>query len=135
MKVLFVLMSFFSFVFSTELSEFISDNAYENNYVIALEKAKNEKKNLMFVVVDKNCPWCVKLEENTLSNKAVDAQIKKENVALIMQRTQKEFPNDYDSKFTPYVYFINPLNEEVLYESIGYKAPQAFLEEVKEVSF
>ena len=135
MKILLVLSAFFYFTYAMELSEFIDENSYEVNYIKALKKAKDEKKNLMFVVVDKGCPWCTKLEENTLSNKVVNIEIKKDNIASIMQRNQDDFPKGYDAEFIPYIYFINPINEEIIYESIGYKAPEDFLAELKEARF
>ena len=134
MRILLILFSFFAFTSATELSEFVNQSGYETNYVQALEKAKNENKNLMFVVVEKNCPWCVKLEEQTLSDDLIDKEIKKEYVPLIMEKSSDAYPKDFYAPYVPYTFFVDSITEDTFYESIGFKNSDLFLEELKEAS-
>ena len=47
----------------------------ENNYATAISKAEKEKKLLVMVVVKKDCRWCDKLIDKTLSEETVKSKL------------------------------------------------------------
>ncbi len=99
---------------------FAKEFGYEVDYVKAIQKAKKENKQLMFVMVANFCPWCLKFEKKVLSNTQLNEQIHKKYVPLILNREEKKFPVKFDSPMIPTVYFVDPKSEEIVNKSVGY---------------
>lgn len=124
MKYLFFIVLFVSSLFAS--SKFIEEMKYETNYELALQKAKNENKNLMMLVTSKSCPWCRKLERQTLSKENINSLIQKSYVPLNVDQDLKNYPKNLEVKYVPTVYFINPKNGKLIEKVVGYKNKKEF---------
>lgn len=122
MKSLILILSFFLSLNAAHIDDFASEMGYERDYTIALSKAQDQNKTIMLVVVGDTCPWCRKFERKTLSHEVVDMTIKADFIPLIIDRKHDEgkYPDIYNAKRIPTVYFLNPKKETQIYESMGY---------------
>jgi len=107
--------------------DFAKKMNYEIDYKIALQKAKEQNKDIMFVMVANFCPWCKKLEKKVLSKNAVDTQIHKKYIPLILNREEKGFPKKFDAPIIPTIYFIDYKNENIKHTVVGYNNRVDFL--------
>lgn len=104
---------------------------FEDNYKVALEKAKKENKPLMLVVVQDPCPYCDRLVENTLE----DANVKKELEGFVSVIIDKKgaFPEEFKGTPVPMTYFINPGIEKDTYKNLGFLDAEDFTKLLKTV--
>lgn len=115
-------------------SKFIDKMGYEINYEQALLKAKKENKILMMVASTKSCPWCRKLERQTLQKKSVNNKIKENFIALAVDKDESFYPKVFEVKVVPTIYFINPKDESVVLKTLGYKNRKDFKEILEQVA-
>lgn len=108
--------------------KFIEQMKYETSYEKALLKAKEENKILMMIATTKSCPWCRKLERQTLKKDEVDNLIKTKFIPLSVDQDLKNFPSVYEVKVVPTIYFINPKDETVIEKVLGYKNKNEFMD-------
>jgi len=116
---------------ASDIAEFAKQMSYETNYKVALEKAKNSNKQIMFLMVTNYCPWCRKFEKRTLVKDEVNLLVQKKYIPLILNREKGEYPKQFYTKRVPVVMFIEPNKEKKIRESLGYKKVKAFVEELK----
>ena len=104
---------------------------FEDNYKIALAKAKKQNKPLMLVVVQEPCPYCDRLVEYTFE----DAKVKKELEGFISVILDKRdvFPDEYKGTPVPMTYFIDTKIEKSTYENLGYLDAEDFTKMLKSV--
>lgn len=114
------------------IEKFAKKISYETIYEKALTKAKKENKMLMIAMVTHYCPWCRKLERTTLSKKSVQSKVQKYFIPLIVNREAHKFPKKFYTPIIPVVFFIDPKNENIIWESIGYKKRSDFLLQIEE---
>lgn len=109
---------------------------FERDYNIALIKAKTLKKPLVMILGADYCPWCRKFEHKTLSSSLIKPRLQKEFVVLIVDKKYDidTFPSKYRTKFTPRVFFINPQNEDIFFDTTGYVKKEEFAESLDNVS-
>jgi hypothetical protein len=100
---------------------FAKDLGYETNYNTALQRAKKEKKDIMFVMVANFCPWCVKLEKQILAKRKYNDMIQKKYVPLIINREVGGFPQTFQTPLVPTVYFVDYKDESIKDKVIGFK--------------
>jgi thioredoxin-related protein len=103
-----------------DYKQFAKEHKYEIEYKKAVEKAKKENKQLMFVMVANFCPWCIKFEKKVLSDKNLNDQIHKKYVPLILNREEGAFPKKFDAPLIPTVFFVDPKDESIKIKSVGY---------------
>lgn len=122
MKFFILLFTFTFTLFGAQIDKFASDMGYYRNYDTAMMQAKKENKVLMLVVVGDYCPWCRKFERKTLKRASIAMSINKKYIPLIVDKKfdKKNFPEKYHAKRVPTVYFIEPKNELMVFESLGY---------------
>ena len=99
---------------------FAKDLRYETDYKIALQRAKLEKKDIMFVMVANFCPWCVKFEKYILARNNYDKKIKQKYIPLIMNREEGGFPDQFKTPLVPAIYFVDYKDELIKEKVIGY---------------
>ena len=124
MKYIFLILFIISGLFSS--SKFTEEMKYETNYEVALNKAKNENKNLMMLVTSESCPWCRKLERQILKKEDINDLIQKSYVPLNVDQDLKNYPKKFEVKYVPTVYFIDSKNGKVIEKSVGYKNKKEF---------
>ncbi len=133
MKYIFVFL-FLLVSLNASSNKFIEKMAYETNYLVALEKAKKENKQLMMVGSTKSCPWCRKMERQTLSKNNIANFIKENFIALSVDQELKNYPAKYEIKVVPSIFFINPKDETVILKVLGYKSKKEFKKILDKVS-
>ena len=133
MKKIFILLFITLTLGASDIAEFAAKMSYETNYATAIEKAKAQNKELMFVMVTNYCPWCRKFEKRTLVKEEVNTLIHKKYVLLILNREKGEYPKKFFTKRIPVVMFINPNTEETIHESLGFKNVKDFVKELESI--
>ena len=98
---------------------------YEDNYKVALAKAKKVNKPLMLIVVQNPCPYCTRLVENTLEDARVKAKLE-DFVPLIVDK-HDELPEQFTGTPVPMAYFIDPRIEKSTYQNLGFLNAEDFV--------
>jgi len=131
MKILLTLMFSIFTLFAVNAQDAAFALDFEDNYKIALEKAKKENKPLMLVVVQDPCPYCSRLVENTLE----DAHVKKEleNFVSVIIDKKGDFPEGLKGTPVPMTYFIDPRIEKSTYKNLGFLDAEDFIKLLKTV--
>jgi len=102
----------------------------ENIFSVAMEKAKNEKKMLIMVIVKENCRWCDKLVKRTLAEAEVK-EARKDYTLVIVDRND-HFPNQYKEDIFPSIFYIDAQTEKTVYESVGYVGKKCFMNDLNQ---
>ncbi|MBU1657641.1 thioredoxin family protein [bacterium] len=129
MKQILLLLLFTFSLFGAKIDEYAEQMHFSRDYNSSLEQAKKANKPLMLVLVADYCPWCRKLERNTLGASEVQQKLS-EVVTVIMDQKYDtdKFPQKYLTPRNPTIFFINPNTDEKFYENIGYLKKKDFLE-------
>jgi len=117
-------------LFGKSYIEFAEKMDYEINYETALKKAKEEKKDIMFLVVANFCPWCQKLEKIVLSKDKYNKPIHNKYIPLILNRDEGKFPKKFETPFIPTVYFVDYKTGDIKKKVIGYNNRQDLKNEI-----
>ncbi|MDD2698175.1 MAG: thioredoxin family protein [Arcobacteraceae bacterium] len=113
-------------------SEFTTSMKYETNYNEAIKKAIKEKKPVMLVLSSTTCPWCRKMENQTLKRDDIDTIVHKNFIPLALDKDTDTYPKEFFPQYIPTVLFINPITGEYFDQSIGYKPYKKFQESLDE---
>ena len=124
---MFLLLVTMTLAFAEGYKDFAKEMQYETKYEIALAKAKEQKKNLLVLMVTNYCPWCSKFEKKTLSDKSVDTALKAKYVPLIINKEEKNFPNFLQTPIVPALFFVDHKEEKSYYEHVGFMNKADFL--------
>jgi len=117
MKALFFLVAL---TFSLLGSDVAKSLNYHTDYNTALKAALKADKPLMLVQVTDYCPWCRKLEKNTLSDEDIKKIVSEKFIPLLVLRDKSSFPEKFRTPRIPTIFFIEAKTEEGYWESIGY---------------
>jgi thioredoxin-related protein len=103
---------------------------FNEDYKTALAQAKEENKLMMLVIIQDPCPYCERLIDNTLS----DPQITKvlEDFVSVIVNKHSQLPPAFRTNAIPMTFFIDPKNEEGIWESMGYISVEQFLDDLNE---
>jgi thioredoxin-related protein len=112
--------------------EFATSMKYQTNYDEAIKKAKKEKKPVMLVLSSTTCPWCRKMENQTLKNAIINKQIQENFIPLALDKDEDIYPKQFFPQYVPTVLFLNPHTEDYFDQSIGYKSVVKFQESLDE---
>jgi thioredoxin-related protein len=111
--------------------KFANKMNYELSYETALSKAKNANKPIMMVIGTKTCPWCRKLENQTLKKDIINDIVSDKFIPLSITRDVDIYPKQFKAKVVPTIFFIDPKNEKSFHISLGYKNKKDFKEEIE----
>lgn len=124
-NILLALILSFSTLFASP-SDFAKEFHYLQNFQQAKEKALHVNKPLMVLFVTTTCPWCKKLENQTLSKEHINAFIQENFIPVILDKDKDAFPSYLKPKVVPTIYFVDS-KKDSSYESIlGYKKRDEF---------
>jgi thioredoxin-related protein len=102
-------------------SEFAKKFGYFESYKEALKVAKESKRDIIMVLVaDHYCPWCEELKDEVLSLEYTNNLIRQNFIPLMVYSGSGEFPNKFETYFTPSVLFINYKDESIIETIIGF---------------
>lgn len=130
-KYLLLITLLFSFNLYGASAKFAKKMGYELTYKQALKKAQDMNKPIMMVISTKTCPWCRKLENQTLKKSMVHNIVSKNFVPVTLNRGDDIYPKQFKAKVVPTVFFIDPKTQKTYYKSFGYKNQQVFKGEPK----
>ncbi len=121
MRKLFLQLFILNALFLTNLmADFAVKYNYETNYAKALDKAKKEKKDIVFVLVSGHCPWCDRLKEEVLSLEHTNEILHKYYIPVMQYSGHDEFPNKFDTYVVPTVHIISYKDESIIESIFGY---------------
>lgn len=132
MKILIVSILLLGSLFAKNYKSFAKEMGYELQYDVALKKAQEQKKDILFVMVANFCPWCNKFEKLVLEKKDINAKIHEKYIPLIMNREEKQFPPKYDAEMIPTMYFVDHKSEVIKHKVVGYNNRQDFINLINE---
>lgn len=115
-------------LFGNNYKEFAKKVNYEIDYKVALQKAKEEKKDLMLFMVANFCPWCIKFEKLVLKKERYNKMIHKKYIPVIINREEKNFPKKFDTPIVPTAYFVDYKTEEIKEKVVGYANRAVFID-------
>ncbi len=104
---------------------------YETSYNEAIKKAKEQKKNIMLLVVSTHCPWCRKFEQRVLLKKDTNDLIQKNYIPLVLNKNTDKFPKKYNKAISPIVYFIDYKTLKSYDMTVGFNSKEDFLQILK----
>lgn len=84
----------------------------------ALVQAKKEHKGVYLFIGADTCKYCDMFKENTLSDKALIKQLKKDYVPLYLSRDRHQIPDGFQTKGAPIHYFLTE-DGKVIYQTWG----------------
>ena len=130
MKILLIATLLVIQLFAKSYTEFANEMNYDTSYDVALKKAKEKKKDIMFVMVANFCPWCQKLEKLVLSKDKYNKPIHAKYIPLILNREEGKFPKKFETPFIPTVYFVDYKTGDIKKKVIGYNNRQDLKNEI-----
>ncbi len=124
-KKLILLLSTTLFLYgSTELK-------HADSYNDAIQKGIKENKHVVLFAHSPFCPWCRKMEADTLSNHEVIKLLNEKYIFVTIDLSTEVEREDVPHKFlpqgTPTTFVIDPTNQENLFTMRGYKTPDSFI--------
>lgn len=128
MKLFLTLLLLHVALFGANVDKFAKEMGYERDYATAISKAKRQHKPLVMVLGADYCPWCRKFEHQTLSSSLIKPRLNKAFVVLIVDKKFDidSFPHQFRTQFTPRVFFIDPKDEHILFDTTGYIKKKEF---------
>jgi thioredoxin-related protein len=129
LKLFLISIFLLSTLFATDAKEAAKNMGAENDFATAMNKAHNEKKMLVMVIVKENCRWCDKMVNRTMADSEVKEILKKNYVTLIIDRDD-DFPSEFKENFFPSIFYIDYSSQKSIYENIGYVGKKCFLNDL-----
>lgn len=125
-KLIFITLLSVAYIYAAP-AKFIEQMNYQSNYEKALQKAKNQNKPIMMVLSTKTCPWCRKLENQTLKKNVISEMVANHFIPLAIDKDEPNtYPPQFSTKVVPTVYFIDPKTQTIFEKSLGYKNKNDF---------
>ena len=106
---------------------FVYENEYEADYKQAVEKAKEQKKDIVMVLVGSYCPWCDKLKEDVLSLEYTNEILDKHYIKYIAY-SGDDYPSKFNTYVVPTIYFISYKDGSIIEKIMGYNNNYRFYE-------
>ena len=89
----------------------------------------------MLLISTKSCPWCRKLEAQTLKKEYVNEYIQKNYIPLSVINDKGDYPKEiFKAPAVPTIYFIDS-DEKEIGKIIGYKPHDKFMTKLKDTSY
>ncbi|MBU0631787.1 thioredoxin family protein [bacterium] len=129
MKKVLVFMLLALSLYANEASVAAKKLGYINSFDEGIAKAKKEHKMMMLVLVRDGCPWCKRLENDTLSDSFITDETK--NFVNVLIDRNAKMPDYYRTPIVPVVYFVNPNTKESMFETAGYRDVREFLDDIE----
>lgn len=115
-------------------TQFAKEYKYFTNYAQALQKSKQTNKPIMLLITTHTCPWCRKLEAQTLRKPIVDNYIQNNYIPLSLIKDKDSYPQKFEAIVTPTIYLINS-KEKNIGQIIGYKPVDKFIKKLKNTQY
>lgn len=101
-----------------------------HNYKEAINKAKQSNKKVLLFLKSGYCPWCHKMEKETLKNSKITKFINENYVFLKLDKDDDIYPKKFFSDIVPTTYLIDPNTQEKINTMYGYIKPNIFIDDL-----
>lgn len=120
-------------ILSSLHANFAKTYGYETNYKEAVKKAKEQKKDIVLVMVSEYCPWCDRLKSEILGTEYTEEILDKHYISLMINTTYDKFPDKFDKYLVPTIHFVSYKDESIIETVVGYNnANYRFYEIIEE---
>lgn len=114
------------------ISLLASEVKFEHNFDKALQKAKNQNKEVMMIYSAVWCPECNYMKEVVFKNKDVSDYIQKHFIVLTLDIQKDKLPDGFDYPGIPTFFFIDENGKEKN-KIVGGNKADKFLKNLKEL--
>ena len=101
-----------------------------DSYTDAIEKGIKQNKHVILFAHSPFCPWCRKMEADTLENEKVIKLLNEKyifiSIDLSTELEIEDVPNRFLPQGTPITFVIDPTTQEKLFTMRGYKSVDSF---------
>jgi thioredoxin-related protein len=108
-----------------------SELNHADSYTDAIKQGLKQNKHVILFAHSPFCPWCRKMEADTLENEKVIKLLNEKyifvSIDLSTEVETEDVPKKYLPQGTPITFVIDPETEEKLFTMKGYKKPESFL--------
>lgn len=108
-----------------------SEIKHANSYTEAIKQGIKENKHVILFAHTPFCPWCRKMESDTLANEKVIKLLNEKyifvTIDLSTEVETEDVPEQYLPQGTPTTFVIDPTTQENLFTMRGYKSPDSFI--------
>ena len=111
----------------------IENLSWHTNIKEAFKLAKVQDKNVIIMVGEDDCRWCVKMKENTLTDKRIQEHMQ-EYILISIKRSDKEsikYVPEFDGNIPSFFFMTN--SEEMIEPIVGYFNSNDFLQYIQEI--
>lgn len=131
-KLLLFLTLFLPTLLFSNSDSFAKKMGYSTNYQEAKKLSIAKYKPMMIVIGTITCPWCKKMENQTLKKKHIDNFVQLHFTPVKLIKEKDKYPvKILDAKVVPTIFFLDPKSEKVFHISRGYKNKKKFLEQLQ----
>ena len=123
-------MRYLILIFALGISLIASDLQFEHDFNTALQKAKNEKKEVMMMYSAPWCPECNYMKEVVFKNKEVSEYIQKHFIVLSLDVQKDTLPDGFNFPGIPAFFFLDE-NAKEKNKIIGGDKADKFLKSLK----
>ena len=123
-------MRYLILIFALGILLIASDLQFEHDFNTALQKAKNQKKEVMMMYSAPWCPECNYMKEVVFKNKEVSAYIQKHFIVLSLDVQKDTLPNGFNFPGIPAFFFLDE-NAKEKNKIIGGDKADKFLKSLK----
>jgi thioredoxin-related protein len=93
----------------------------------------DEKKLILLYVEMKHCPWCHKMDRETIDNPIYLKELKKHYILAKISKESGDMPLFIAPKYFPTTYILSSDGSEILDELPGYMQSQRFVQYLQEL--
>jgi len=111
----------------------IGNLAWHSNVKEAFTLAEKDGKNVIIMVGEDDCRWCMKMKKNTLSDRRIQERMQA-YILVSVKRSDKEavrYVPEFDGNIPSF--FFMDRNREVIEPVVGYFKSDDFLDYIKEI--
>jgi len=125
-------MKFLILLFTSALVLFANGLQFEHNFDKALQKAKEQNKEVMMMYSATWCPECNYMKEVVFKNKKVSTYMENNFVVLLLDIQKDTLPKGFEYPGIPIFFFID-VNSKEKSKIIGGSKAKIFLQKLKAV--
>ncbi len=125
-------MKIFILLFASALILFANELQFEHNFSKALQKAKEQNKEVMMMYSATWCPECDYMKEVVFKNKKVSTYIQKYFIVLSLDVQKDTLPKGFEYPGIPVFFFID-VNSKEKSKIIGGSKANIFLQKLKAI--
>lgn len=115
-----------------DTQETVQETGIEDTYLEALKNAKEHRKVILLAIRATDCPYCDKMETETLSDESVKDALEADFVTVHYNQDLEPLPLGLQEGMTPNFIFVDT-NENIIEMYPGMRTPKEFKEALAEI--